>query len=261
MNMLMNLVTEQFIQQCRFNPQHNAESEQQLYNQLPVWLAQSEADNASLILELKTATAVHTAKLPREDILELLRPQYQKLQQQIQSVATDEDVQLFVSPSLMMLPGLSVALASLQPQVVAEDAIHRTCISRLTEIRSAAGSIHLVNSLAHAASPVSATGKSAAPTHVLYGNRAVRLGDISLLPASLVNGSRKTGALYIDSEAPDELGRIFREGGQVYIEPRQQDFLLNECPKQGRQPLQLGDRIQFDADADPIQLIQVSDGQ
>ena len=47
MNLMMQMATNLFIQQCRFNPQHNAESEQQLYNMLPHWLG---ADDGNLIL-------------------------------------------------------------------------------------------------------------------------------------------------------------------------------------------------------------------
>ena len=45
---IMQLATNQFIQQCRFNPQHNAESEQLLYNELPQVLQQSREQASSV---------------------------------------------------------------------------------------------------------------------------------------------------------------------------------------------------------------------
>ena len=77
MELMMRMATDMFIQQCRFNPQHNATSEQQLYNALPDWL--TEVDDGNLILELKAADTLHTAKMPRDSLIASLAGHFQKI--------------------------------------------------------------------------------------------------------------------------------------------------------------------------------------
>ena len=97
MNMMMQIATNLFIQQCRFNPQHNAESEQQLYNTLPNWLGAS--DDGNLILELATGETSHTVKMPHE-ALSSLRPQYAKISDQVLAMQSNQDCQLMISPAI-----------------------------------------------------------------------------------------------------------------------------------------------------------------
>ena len=106
MDLMMQLATGLFIQQCRFNPQHNAESEQQLYNELPNWLKQDDGNQNSLLLDLKTSTAVYTAKMPRESLINHLSGYYQKIHRQLATLATEKNTDLLVSSAMAALPGL-----------------------------------------------------------------------------------------------------------------------------------------------------------
>ena len=50
MNLMMQVATDLFIGQCRFNPQHDANSEQDLYNLLLTWLSNESKEENCLLL-------------------------------------------------------------------------------------------------------------------------------------------------------------------------------------------------------------------
>lgn len=109
---LMQLSTDLFIDQCRFNPQHDAPTEQLLYNALPSWL-DAEAQGGSLMLELAADGAVYSAKLPYESLVSALAPTRQRvLEQVVALVNRAPDARLLVCSSLNALPGLQSTLAS-----------------------------------------------------------------------------------------------------------------------------------------------------
>ncbi|MDP5003754.1 MAG: hypothetical protein NWQ51_07660, partial [OM182 bacterium] len=115
---LMQLSTELFIDQCRFNPQHDAATEQLLYNALPTWLA-ADVSSGSLLLELTADGAVHNAKLPYESLVVALAPIRQRLSEQLSAmvsrVANSTNVQIVLCSTLSELPGLKSQLARVAP--------------------------------------------------------------------------------------------------------------------------------------------------
>ena len=131
---LMQLSTELFIDQCRFNPQHDAATEQLLYNALPTWLA-ADVSSGSLLLELTADGAVHNAKLPFESLVVALAPIRQRLSEQLSAmvsrVANSTNVQIVLCSTLSELPGLKSQLARVAP------------------VTSSNAEQHLASSLAH----------------------------------------------------------------------------------------------------------------
>ena len=131
---LMQLSTELFIDQCRFNPQHDAATEQLLYNALPAWLA-ADVSSGSLLLELRADGAVHYAKLPFESLVVALAPIRQRVNEQLSAmvsrVANSKNVQIVLCSALSELPGLKTQLARVAP------------------VTSSNAEQHLASSLAH----------------------------------------------------------------------------------------------------------------
>ena len=131
---LMQLSTELFIDQCRFNPQHDAATEQLLYNALPTWLA-ADVSSGSLLLELTADGAVHNAKLPFESLVVALAPIRQRVNEQLSAmvsrVANSKNVQIVLCSTLSELPGLKTQLARVAP------------------VTSSNAEQHLASSLAH----------------------------------------------------------------------------------------------------------------
>ncbi len=245
MDLMMQLATGLFIEQCRFNPQHDAESEQQLYNALPLWLQQDGKDQTSLLLELKASTTVHTAKMPRESLINNLSRHYKSIAQQVAELAVGGDSKLLLSAEFADLPGFQSYLGeSIELEVLPVEAISRAVLLNRDNIAGSAEQIQLTTSLpktpgsaktARQSNP-GATGNALA-THVLIGSTAIPLGG---------------------AELPEPLGRIEKHERRFYLDSGKDEFLLNQQRVAGRQEIGLGDLIQSGEGSEAIRLIQVN---
>ena len=271
MNLMMQIATDMFIQQCRFNPQHNAASEQQLYNELPSWLLQDEKEK-TLLLELKSESAIHTAKLPRESLIKNLNEYYKKINEQINSLADSSNVDILLSQAIADLPGFLASTDTTGNVVVVKNhLVNESCHQNQAHIVTAEGGIHLVTRLPLAKlAQIKLTKQKEKinsdrgdnPTHALYSNRAIAIDKLEIKNKPVPNGkSMDTNTLVMDIEnLPESLGRIeLREEG-VYLNSGVQKVFLNDNPVTGEQLLKLGDCIQFESNGDEINLIQVNDG-
>jgi len=272
-NLVMQLATGLFVQQCRFNPQHNAESEQQLYNSLPGWLGQFGKNRSSLLMEIKSDSAVHQAKVPWETLIQKLDDFYTRIHQQIGSVSQLPDTQIVISSSLANLPNFTSSLpGSGDLQIAVPESLGKTCIELEQYISSDDDGFQFVTRLPLAgevdvrqtATPQNEPASdSADPTHVLYGSFALPLGKVTISNDSEedhsgnVNG--KNIQLAIDG-LPDYLGQIEKDGSQVSIVCGEAGALLNGEKIAGRQQLELGDLLQFTDNSEAIRLIRVRDG-
>ena len=292
MDLMMQLATGLFIQQCRFNPQHNAESEQQLYNELPKWLKQDDGNKNSLLLELKTSSAVHTAKMPRESLINHLSGYYQKIYKQIGALATEHDTDLLVSSAIAALPGFVNSLGNLgNLHILEPHTINSACLDYRERIVSGEDGIHLVSALPLAAATVTERETSkpqsrelhapetqapetpapmainppahyVMPTHVLFADRAICVTgseSIEIQNKQHLNGAvASANAIVLSlSDLPSSLGRITTTDDAVWFDGGSLEFLLNKTRVSGRQKLSLGDRITFTEESEEIRLIQL----
>lgn len=251
MDLMMQLATDLFIQQCRFNPQHDAESEQQLYNALPTWLQQDDRDQNSLILELMASTAVHTAKMPRESLISNLSRHYKSIGQQISELSSAGNSKLLLSPAFADLPGFQSYLADdIKLKLLPVDAISRSIIQNRDAIVRSDEQLQLITTLAKNPSGASVNSKKAndekptargqeIATHLLVGSKAIPLSEADL---------------------PEQLGRIEKQGNGFYLDSGEQEFLLNQIKVVGKHQVSLGDMIQSKEGSEAIRLIQVSNG-
>jgi hypothetical protein len=110
---LMHLSTDLFIEQCRFNPQHDAATEQLLYNALPQWLS-SQPNGSTLQLDLNADGTAYTAKLTSDSLIAALAPIRSRLLEQLAALRQRApEAELIACPTLAALPGLHDALRSL----------------------------------------------------------------------------------------------------------------------------------------------------
>ncbi|MCG8435386.1 MAG: hypothetical protein MJA83_15295, partial [Gammaproteobacteria bacterium] len=212
-DLMMQLATGMFIQQCRFNPQHNAESEQQLYNELPTWLAQ--AGEGNLILELNAGDTVHTAKMPMDSLVNSLKGHLKKIGDQISAMATERDTQLIVSPALADLPGFRASLTAAHDLVILDsNAINAACIEYRELITAGDEGINLVKSLPvperQIAQVQAITTAATEPTHLLRGNTALPVTRIKLENHESLNGhANLPGVLALSiADLPNDLGEL-----------------------------------------------------
>lgn len=263
---LMQMATNAFIQQCRFNPQHNAESEQQLYNALPHWWRHSAQNDQGLVLELHVGNTVHTAKLPRESVVSGLGNHYARINQQLAAITADQATRVALSAGLAALPGLHNQLGNNhQLHVIDSSTVSTSCLQYHEHIRSSEQGIRLVTALPLVAKrtlkPGTATQQVpaiAAPTHLLYQHRAYPLSKVLIRNQPALNGSAPAHILQLGlSGLPEAPGQILVKGDNVFFDSGKLQYLLNDKPSSGMTQLTLGDRIQFRPDSAVLTLIRV----
>ena len=276
-NQMMQLASGMFIQQCRFDPQHNAESEQQLYNRLPAWLRQAEQDS-NLIMELAAGESVHSAKMPMDSLKSALSGHHARIGKQIAAMRNDDnDSQLILSPALADLPGFRESLDGIaDPCIGGRDSVIMAGLQLQERIAIDEEGISLVRSLPvdapTAAIPSTAgvqdrpesvasctTGKAGNPTHVLIGHRALPTNRLRLRNSNVLNGSSNTAEVLALSNAslPELVGTIEHQDDGIYIDTGELAYWLNDSMTSGQHRLAVGDRIRFDGGNEVLTMIEV----
>ena len=265
MDLLMQMAASLFIQQCRFNPQHNAESEQQLYNALPNWL--NASDDGNLILELAAGETSHVAKMPREALVSSLSSKYTKISGQVLAMQKDQNCQLMISPTIAALPGFVASLPdSAEPLILDREALTRNVLQFHNLIAGSGESIQLVNSLPVSEAPCPPSHQEldrGVPSHVLFRHHALPVEDLPIENRlNPVHEADSAPALVLSIHGmPALLGHIRLRDGEVYLKAEAAGMRINGSPVADESRLQLGDQIQFEGCEDSASLIWVSHGQ
>ena len=267
-NLLMQMATDLFISQCRFNPQHNASSEQELYNKLGSWFLDGETDQ-TLLLELESGDAVHRAKLPKEDLAVALSGYYEKINESIKELLASGS-QILVSENIARLPSyISTMPPNYEVVLVDQNRMIKVCHEYESLILSRGDEIHLITKLASERIGINKPlNQSVCPqgevaTHILYENRAIKIDDIEIknsVRSRFDTVAKK--AIYVNLKTSDEQPIIIknRDGG-IYINCRGHETFLNDSLITGEHSLELGDRLRFSKKGRSLSLIKVDDGQ
>tara|TARA_B100001250_G_scaffold59126_1_gene46036 strand:+ start:1628 stop:2974 length:1347 start_codon:yes stop_codon:yes gene_type:complete len=266
-NLMMRMATDLFIAQCRFNPQHNAYTEQQLYNELNSWFFQDDKEQ-TFLLELKSGDAAHTAKLPKESLVAALQEYYQKINEQIKVMASSNS-QLLLSENLSGLPGYVSTLSSIHNLVLIERSqITKACCDFKTLIIDDKEQVHLVTRFVaeeigiHKSAHRPAEHHLDIATHILYDNKAIKICDIEI-KSSIPERANfdSSNVLYMNLKTSAErLGNIDKRGDTVYFNCGDHRVFLNDNIITGEHVLKLGDRIRFSEQSKAISVIKVENG-
>ena len=262
LDVLMRAANDAFVRQCRFNPQHDAASEQELYSMLAAWVGDSDSGQGNLTMELKAGAITHTAELPREQLLAGLRKSYDKLLRSLRPLTELPGAGILLDHRLALLPGAVAAFGEAGPlQVARPEAVTEACL-RHRELIAGGDGVHRIRALPDRDSPGEVAGTRAgrnAPTHALFRNRAMPVADLPLV--NNLNGSCGNALAFNLPGPSTTLGRILRKQSAVMLDCGEIEFRLNDVPVKGRQPLKLGDRIRFPELADELLMIEVNDGR
>jgi len=265
-SLMMQQATDSFIQQCRFNPQHNAEYEQLLYNQMPLWLSQYDDSQTNLVLELKTRDALHVAKMPKEGLIASLQGHYKKINQELEPLLAGGYSSLILNKDLASLPGYMASLPHFKlVKVLQDDAIIEACLGHAEKIVTHSDEIHLVRSLAVAAGAEVASaaaktdlGTSEVPTHFVFQNRAVALNGIQIRNTVTTEWVANANSINVAAgDLPSLLGEISVNSNGAFIDGGKLEFYLNLKPVKGLQKICLGDQLQFTTQGEALTAIQV----
>lgn len=225
----VHLVADTFIEQCRFDPLHNAETEQAIYCQLPQWLAAVNGRD-EVLLEIESSGKRFQANLSQPQVTEKANPFYRQLQEALNELSRAiPQAHLLLSERLARLPGIGAVLPSYQ--VVAETAFYEGCERHLDFIRNEGHSLSFVTSLPvseankvsseQRSSPESGTQAGDRATHILNGYLAYGLGQPLFLGLSGETGQQ--GDLEI-SESAHQLSTLY-----CSVLPENQTLTLQIC--------------------------------
>lgn len=176
-----NLISGLFIEQCRFDPLHHGESEQQLYDQIPGCLKALQTAK-EIPLEIQYQHTRHQIKLFRDTLLSGLHKFYQRILDQLPA-----ENALIVSDRLSVLPNFreQFDLAGF----IEADAVFRSCQQHRAEIAPAGPDVSFITRLPATSTPVisgrtrpvpatapkPAVNRNGNVTHILHNHQAYPL--------------------------------------------------------------------------------------
>lgn len=108
----VKLIADGFVQTTRFDPLHGAESEQAIYDRLPLWLSALD-EQESMGIEMSARDgSVHVIRLFRTQVVECARAFYVRLGTAIRELSGGRAFALQLAHGAVRLPGLAGALQS-----------------------------------------------------------------------------------------------------------------------------------------------------
>jgi len=243
-------IARQFVEGSRFDPLHDAASEQQLYDRLPGWLlVASRAAQAPASMEY--AGQRFEARLDesalRERIARLWEPVTQKLRARF---SPHEPSVLLVHPRLADFPGLLETLSRLpactvmllEPGAAARGAL------RLGAGNGAEGAVRLTTTLPFDQppadmGPADASVAAPAPSHIVFEGRAWRLSDGELHIGTGLEADEYGIRISADAAGVSRRHCTIRvESGRVIVHDQSRyGTLLNGHRIEGAAALQAGD--------------------
>ncbi len=235
-----NIIANQFIQATRFDPMHEAATEQKLFDQLPAWIAALE-DKAMTPFDLAAGGSTHSVAVSRDNLLTAVSPLYPQIVQAIRQEANDGNpASLLLSHGFSGFPGLRDSL-QLIPNLDVIDLGETKLIESITrnkdQIISADGSVAFVTQLDAGESSGSAVASTAAhPTHLLWNHHAYRIGQSFKLGDDFSNGPSAAGTT---------AATLFVRSGALMLESQSEGIRVNGNAVTEVQQLNKGDEIQL----------------
>jgi hypothetical protein len=240
------MLERQFVEQARFNPLHDADSEQRLYDCMAQWWRAPLRDGRQQLAYPAGARDYRISIDPRA-WREAAVDCYGALCDA--AARAGADTRILLTHRLAALPGLTQALreaASAEVLALEAGAAAQAMMRHADSIRSDAEAPLLVTSLPRSPVAMSPSPEPARPpTHLLWGDTAWRLGSRALL---------------LDGEAPragaGDGCRIRRQGDRVELEvPEGSPVRRNGEIVRGTVVLGTGDRLAVGGQAEPYRLI------
>jgi hypothetical protein len=280
---LMRGAADAFVTQARFDPLHDAETEQALFDALPAWLASLEKHGRAT-LSLPAAGREASLELRRDQVLDWTARLASELSQQVSVLKrAGEPATVLVSAPAARLPGLVERLGAIRGVELALLPVQAAAAGALRErlaVRSTAGAVRFLTRLPRAAEPEGTVGgqavmvapRPAAPdhagargrraTHVLLGceARAVTAEPL-VLGTAPPEGGRSLRLSGETSGVSRAHCRLFEAGGGVVLEDLSTwGTFVNGERVSGRAVVEAGDRIRVGSPGIELLLVAAVEG-
>jgi hypothetical protein len=268
----LDMIAAGFVRRTRFDPLHEAASEQRLLDGLPGWLATLRVEPA-VAIELPAAGSSLAVEFARADFVAAARGAYEAVAHVLQRARpAGGPLHLRVSHRWMELPGFAEQLAALRdctllPLPRGAAALGALAFER--ELRREPARLALVQRLPvpaarAAAAPVEPVARIAAtdrPTHVVHLGRAWPLQGEPLHVGADVPAGRRALVVAAGPGVSRLHCRLERDADGAWLEDRSTyGTLLNGERVGGRVALRAGDRLQLGNPGVELELVRVVDG-
>jgi len=234
-----NTITDAFIKQSRFDPLHNADTEQYLYNELHNWLSRLTREQ-EILLEINNKGTVYQANLSLKNFEQRAQNIYKRVTQELDAMTVDASA-VFALAHFAELPGITQALPGIH--VVSEERLAENAYRHLNLIKGEAEAIKLVARLPLSEGEDNGRFQSTAhsrPSHFLFRHKAYALPELNLPELKL--------------KAPIRVS-LQKQGYWLHNNP-ELDLQLNGAPVSEPALLKLGDCLTVNNDS-TIEFIQV----
>jgi hypothetical protein len=257
----------QFVQQCRFDPLHSAQSEQAMFERLPRWLAEVDRGQ-TLSLALPVGETRQTIEVEAPDVINVVSEAYQRIAETARALlAAGEVPALQLTDNIARLPGLA---ATLQARVGGEYHVLAPGAAALglsERQRSLGGSeaTRLLRSLAPDLGEVlpgtERASDYAVPTHVLVHNTAYPLGAVPLSVGASAAGEQRPLVLTGELAGISALHcRLAVDNGECIVTDLSRfGTFLNGHRISGSARLQVGDSLRVGTPGQELGLIRVAE--
>ncbi|XOV87673.1 MAG: FHA domain-containing protein [Pseudomonadota bacterium] len=239
-----NTIAGQFIQASRYDPMHQAVSEQRLYDTLPNWIAGLGRARAQTF-ELDLGTQSYEVVVSQDQLISACATVYPQIVQLIREhVPAGEQACLFVSDRFRGFPGLedSLSLVTGADLVYLADSSVVEGVNRHLEfITTREGPVSYTTSLPlrRTGAPAASREETARATHLLAGHQAFAIG--TALPIAGVADGRPVLA---ESNARCTLSQ---RGQETWLEVvSSEGITLNGRMISGSTRLEPGDQVTID---------------
>lgn len=265
---LMQFIAETFIRKTRFDPLHDAGTEQRLVDRLPTWLGELR-EQEQIAVSIEFGDRPLEIELEREKLIAAVERHYVELLRLVQGArVAGMQIELRLSPRIAVFPGLLERLGTLRDceiHLLPRGAAARGTLQHEATI-SRPDSLALVYHLpiaraaegAAAAQP-EATPAPLRPTHLLFQGRAWHISEQPLVIGWSVDADGR--GLTLPSASPG-LSRshctVVRRNGAVMVEDHSTyGSYVNEERVAGRTALTVGDRLRLGSPGVTLELIQL----
>lgn len=270
-----------FVRQSRFDPLHDAATEQALFDRLPAWLAALERDERAT-WRLPFAAGEATIEVTRSEAEAWTARFADELSQQVSVFKrAGEPLTVLLSAHAARLTGLAGRLAAVRGVEVVLLPVQAAAAGALREkdaVRSPAGAIRLVTHLPHPQAPEGTVGGAAVilppaakplpprdpgrrPTHVLLGPVARAITEEPLVVGTAPPSPGR--ALRLEGETSGISRthcRLFESAGSALVEDLSTwGTYVNGERVSGRAVLAVGDRIRVGSPGLELLLVAAED--
>jgi hypothetical protein len=257
------LVSEALVRRTRFDPLHQAATEQQLHERLPEWLA-AMSGRESVDVAIDTEAGSFAATLRREQFTLAAEAWYAQLAELVHAGhRADEATTLALSARAALLPALGGRLASLpglEELALPETAAAAAAAAHAAEIGPAEPPA-LATSLSRshaAASGGRRSGSAARATHVILDGRAHAIDEHPLVIGFGAGAGRRIELGGAGAGISRSHCTLVRRNGRVVVRDHSRyGTFVNGERVDGELPLGAGDRLRVGSPGVVLELVTV----